>query len=103
MENNSTSKKVSFFGPITEDDVQVAHHFSSGNMPALKIDDLCGCFYCLNIFNPNEITEWIQGDAPIDKDGTAVCPYCGVDSIIGKSSGFPITKEFLSKMKKHWF
>jgi acetone carboxylase gamma subunit len=34
---------------------------------------------------------------------TALCPYCGIDSVIGDKSGFPITKEFLEKMYQHWF
>ena len=33
----------------------------------------------------------------------AICPYCGMDSVIGESSGYPITKEFLQKMQEHWF
>ena len=94
----------SFTHFYSEDDVIKAHHFSSGNMPALKKDKLCGCFYCLEVFSPTEITEYLQDDDTlIDKDGTALCPYCGVDSIIGQNSGYPITKTFLSKMKKYWF
>ena len=59
-----------------------AHEHSANNKSALKQDDLCGCFYCLKIFNPNEISEWT------DKGKTAMCPYCGIDSIIGKRSDF---------------
>lgn len=80
-----------------------AHKFCSNNMPALRKDSVCGCFYCLKIFNPTEIQDWIIGDSPIDKLGTAICPYCGMDSVIGACSGYPITKEFLTKMKNHWF
>ena len=81
-----------------------AHRFSSGNMPAVKEDKICGCFYCISIFAPTEITEYLQDDdIPIDKDGTALCPYCGIDSVIGESSGYPITEEFLRKMKNYWF
>jgi len=36
-------------------------------------------------------------------DDTALCPHCGIDSVIGESSSVPITKEFLGKMKKYWF
>lgn len=93
----------SFTPFYSEDDVIMAHRYSSSNMPDLKNDSVCGCFYCLSIFSPSEITEWIQGGAAIDEQGTAICPYCGVDSIIGQSSGYPITKTFLSKMKKYWF
>ena len=80
-----------------------AHHFSNNHMRMLKNDKKCGCFYCLKIFNPKEITEWIIDDNPCDKDGTAICPYCGIDSVIGESSGYPITTEFLKKMNDYWF
>lgn len=81
-----------------------AHKFSNNNMPALKKDTLCGCFYCIKIFNPIEISEWIISKSNnCDKLGTAKCPYCGMDSIISESSGYPITDSFLTKMKDHWF
>ena len=80
-----------------------AHEYSSNHMEQLKKDKLCGCFYCLRIFDPAEIEEWIIDDNPIDKGGTAICPYCGIDSIIGESAGYPLTVEFLQKMKTEWF
>lgn len=81
-------------------DIINAHNFSSDNYDALKNDSLCGCFYCTSIFNPEEIEGWI-----ISPDGrkTAVCPNCGIDSVIGQSSGYPITEDFLNEMKSHWF
>ena len=80
-----------------------AHRFSNNHMEELKKDNLCGCFYCLEVFSPSEIKEWIIADNDCDRYGTAICPYCDIDSVIGESSGFPITKEFLSKMNKYWF
>lgn len=83
----------------TTEDVVKAHEFSSSHRSAILKDKKCGCFYCMKIFSPEEITEWIE-----DKiDGTAICPYCGIDSIIGECSGFPIIKEFLQDMNKHFF
>lgn len=78
--------------------LKAAHRFCSGNKESLKKDNLCGCFYCLEIFHPSEIEEWIDSN-----ENTALCPHCEIDSIIGQNSGFPITKEFLSKMNKYWF
>ena len=74
-----------------------AHRFSANHKEALQKDSLCGCFYCLKIFHPSEIEDWIE-----DKSGTAQCPYCGIDSVIGESSGYPITESFLRKMKEYW-
>ncbi len=40
----------------------------------------------------------------IDKsEGTAFCPLCGIDSVIGDASGIPITQEFLTAMHDKWF
>ncbi len=75
-----------------------AHKHCTDNKKALQGDTVCGCFYCLAVFAPTEIKDWIA-----EGDGTAVCPYCGIDSVIGESAGYPITKEFLSQMRAHWF
>ena len=83
-----------------------AHKFSNNHMEQLKKDKICGCFYCLRIFQPSEIEDWLIAEDEsnlCDRYGTAICPYCYTDSVIGESSGYPITKEFLRKMKKHWF
>lgn len=80
------------------EDYIAAHKYSINHKEQLLKDKKCGCFYCLSIFSPQEIEDWLE-----DTSGTAVCPYCEIDSVIGESSGYPITKEFLSKMKEHWF
>lgn len=83
---------------MNQEDIIKAHKFSSNHKQELLNDKKCGCFFCLKIFNPQEIKEWIA-----DNSGTAICPYCGIDSIIGESSGYPITLEFLEAMNNYWF
>lgn len=80
-----------------EKNFKEAHRFSSYHRKDLEKDNICGCFYCLKIFSPSEIEEWE------DDGNTAVCPYCGIDSVIGESSGFPITTVFFKEMHKEWF
>lgn len=80
-----------------------AHTYSNNHKPELEKDEICGCFYCCEIFSPSEITEWLIHNNPCDKRGTAICPHCGIDSVIGESSGYPITKSFLNAMRKYWF
>lgn len=75
-----------------------AHKFCYNNKEKLQKDQKCGCFYCLKIFDPAKIEDWIP-----DVTGTAMCPYCGIDSVIGEYSGLPITTEFLSEMNEYWF
>lgn len=84
-------------------DAYEAHAYSNNHKAALEKDNLCGCFYCLEMFPPSKIDEWIIDDNPCDYLGTAICPYCEIDSVIGESSGYPITKEFLAAMNKIWF
>ncbi|MFX1238898.1 MAG: cytoplasmic protein [Promethearchaeota archaeon] len=80
------------------ENIQKAHKFSSNNRENLQNSETCGCFYCLSIFIPDEIDEWVdQNEEGIAT--TALCPYCGVDSILGSACKFPITKEFLNDMK----
>lgn len=80
-----------------EKQFEIAHRFSSHHRKQLVKDKICGCFYCLKTFNPSQITDWC------DDANTAICPYCGIDSTIGESSGFPITEQFLKGMHKEWF
>ena len=80
-----------------------AHTYSNNHMDTIIKDRNCGCFYCHAIFNPVEIEEWIIDENPCDKHGTAICPRCGIDSVIGESSGYPITLEFLRGMQQYWF
>lgn len=79
-----------------EDHIE-AHKYCKGNKKQLSNDRICGCFYCLEIFPPKEIKTWLHYEE------TAICPYCCIDSVIGESTGYPITKEFLKKMNEHWF
>ncbi len=90
----------------TETDLIKAHEYCRNHMAALKRDKVCGCFYCRKIYAPSEITEWLiakDDSNKCDRYGTAICPYCGIDSVIGESSGYPITEAFLTAMEKRWF
>lgn len=87
---------------MNSQDIITAHKASSHNRDILKHDTKCGCFYCLKVFSPSEIKEWCIESAD-GEEATAICPYCGVDSIISESSGFPLTQEFLLAMHNIWF
>ncbi len=80
-----------------------AHDECKNHKPELEVPQKCGCFYCKKIFDSSEIERWLTHDNPADRRGTAICPYCGVDSVIGEKSGHRITPEFLEAMHKEWF
>ena len=83
-------------------DYYAAHQYSSGHRKQIEESDLCGCFYCVTTFPPSAIEEWIDEDES-GAGQTALCPRCGVDSVIGSKAGFPLTKVFLETMHAHWF
>ena len=57
-------------------------------------------FFCKEIFSSSEINEWYE---ELDGNKTATCPFFCVDSVIGETEEFPITKEFLAEMHEYWF
>jgi hypothetical protein len=78
-----------------------AHDASFASKESILLSNVCGCFYCLSTFPPDEITEWVLER---DNTETAVCPKCNIDSVVGSSSDFPVEdKEFLEAMNEHWF
>ncbi len=86
-------------------DLEVAHRHCALHAEEVRLSATCGCFYCLAIFAPGEIEVWINDKNVLEgREGrTALCPKCGIDSVIGPTSGFDITPEFLTAMRKRWF
>jgi hypothetical protein len=85
-----------------------AHPHSAKHRTEILSSEICGCFYCLALFQPNEIKDWIdevsEKETEINGCGqTALCPNCGIDSVIGSKSGYPINLEFLQIMHNYWF
>ena len=57
----------------------------------------CACFFCFRSFATADITAWI------DKNQTALCPRCGLDSVLGTASGHILDDRFLRRMHQHHF
>jgi hypothetical protein len=74
-----------------------AHKHSSFNRKELKMSYVVGCFYCCRLYSPKDIKNWI------DDNQTALCPHCGIDSVIGSDSGYMVNIEFLNEMYQRWF
>jgi len=80
-----------------DQDAYVAHKYSSHHKNQILASKQCGCFYCLSIYPPSEIQSWVETEE------TALCPHCGIDSVIGDLSGHPISSDFLERMHRMWF
>ena len=96
---------VSFADPVesqetpshfSETELVAAHSHCGHNREEILRSTDCGCFSCLKTFPSSEVAEWLH-------DGTVLCPYCGIDSVLGSMSGYPLTEDFLSQMNKRWF
>jgi hypothetical protein len=87
-----------------EADYIAAHQHVNNNRIELSQSEKCGCFFCLNVFSPQEIFEWVDGLTEEDEVGTtALCPKCGIDAVIGAASGLALTEDFLQAMRRYWF
>ena len=87
-------------GMESVDPLTAAHDHSFKNRSEITQSDTCGCYCCLAIFPPADVREWLTES---DGQESAFCPRCSIDAVIGSASGFPITSEFLQKMRRRWF
>ncbi len=85
-----------------------AKHANS-NQAEIESSVTCGCFCCMQIFPPTEILAWSGLDfSSFDNPdaasaGTALCPRCGSEAVIGDKSGYSIDPDFLGRMNEAWF
>jgi hypothetical protein len=81
------------------------HSESGWHEDAIGQSKKCGCFYCMAIFDPSEIEEWVEesSDGPRGTGKTALCPYCGIDAVLPESSLYSLTPELLKAMHEKYF
>ena len=82
---------------MTEAKLKDMHSFAYHNRYNITMprqNKKCGCFHCLATFPASEVTEWI------DMTETAICPKCGVDSVL---PGGRWTPKVLKEMQQYWF
>lgn len=83
----------------SETSLVAAHKHCAHHEDEIVRSTVCGCFYCLGVFPSSEIEDWLD-----DEPRTALCPRCGIDSVIGDAAPFPISeKDFLGAMNVYWF
>jgi hypothetical protein len=74
-----------------------AHKHSSKHRGEVEASGRCACFFCFKTFPPTLIKTWVDGNQ------TALCPSCGVDSVIGSGSSHRLDDAFLRKMHLQYF
>ena len=74
---------------------QVARH-ASDHQRRVRAARQCGCYHCLALFSPAEITEWIEPVPGQSGEATALCPQCGIDAVLPDDiPDAPLTTELL--------
>jgi hypothetical protein len=73
-----------------------ARTHSRHNRAEVEQSTKCGCFFCRAVFDPKAIYTYSEGD-------TAMCPNCGMDSVIGDKAGYELSEEFLVAMFRRWY
>ena len=87
--------------PITnlnESNILDAHNHCYDNMELLFAKQKCVCIYCWKSFESSDIIRWYDS-----KHGTAECPYCGIDTVIGEISGYELDNKFIETMYNYYF
>ena len=88
---------MSHAGRIDSDLCIAAHQHSSRHRAEIEASARCACFFCFRTFPSSDIRAWI------DAKQTALCPRCGVDSVIGSASNHRLDDAFLRRMHEHFF
>ena len=91
-------------------DLLTAQTHAVDNRGEIDGSRVCGCYCCMAIFEPQDIVAWSGLDAAdfddpaaLASSGTALCPRCGSESVIGDASGYTIDGRFLGRMNEAWF
>jgi hypothetical protein len=82
-------------------ELKAIYSHSIRNEESILKSNLCGCFHCISILAATDVK---SSEMMVEKDGfkTAICPICGIDSVLGDAS-VEITAEILEALNEHYF
>ena len=72
------------------------HAYATHNKELIEKSDRCYCFHCKSIMESREIERYLE-------EKTALCPKCGIDSIIPDVIDESIDETVISEMRDYWF
>jgi hypothetical protein len=86
-------------------DFQSIHALCGWHDQIILRGTICGCFYCISLFMPSDIEEWIEepSDCPRGLGKTALCPNCGIDAVLPDTIELSLTPELLKAMHEKYF
>ena len=95
--NKTAPKLLNRYDYEKESLLKKLHTYSTHNKELIDVSERCYCFYCEKVFDKNEIESFA------DNGKTAICPHCGIDSVLPDSIDEDIDEKIISEMNKYWF
>jgi hypothetical protein len=84
----------------TKYDVITPHMHCFNNCQSISLSKNCVCIYCKQTFPKDSVIDWVETET----EKTAICPFCGIDAVIGDATNAPIAdSEFIEAIHQHWF
>ena len=77
-------------------DIKIAPKLSIRNRKSLNEVSECACYYCYKIYEVKEIKDYT------DMEETALCPYCGIDTVLPVKCKEDKNHQLLHKIHNYW-
>ncbi len=73
------------------------HRLSIRHRDLVQAAPQCACFHCGEFFSPEQIMDWVDGGV------TALCPKCGIDSVVPETQRDHLEPDLIASMRAYWF
>ncbi len=78
---------------------QYKQHAANNEIEILRSHQ-CGCFFCCRIFDARKVSNWASEP---NGDASALCPECGMPTVIGDASAVPLSEALLKEMNAYFY
>lgn len=82
---------------ISAQQLYSAIEYATSNVEALRESEQAACYYCMKIYSALEVVEFIP------EENTAICPKCGIDSVLPGTCGIEFSEENLNIINDYYF
>lgn len=77
---------------------ELIEHSTNNDLEILQ-SHKCSCLFCRHTVDAREVQDWVSDEHGV----SAICPECGMDTLIGDASGMSFTKEELREINMTYF
>lgn len=77
--------------------LEEAIKYATSNREKLKVSKNAACYYCMEVYLASEVIEFC------DSETTALCPKCGIDSVLPDDSPYEFKIGDLKELNHFWF